>query len=165
MGRFGGNLKRYDMKTMITNLCVFFLITACHSPKGKDGLNVSDAKGTKLYDYSIEAENGDKTKQNVAFSIDRVIVDSLKLSEIKIKAMCEEAVMYADWDVKYQPSYKHGDIAILSYNRDDNKIYAYMNGTAENAYGVADRLSTSIPFNLKGNMIMDADDLPEIVSY
>ena len=153
------------MKTMIANLCVFFLLTACTSPKDKDGLTVLDAKGTKLYYYTVEAENGDKTKHKLEFSIDRVIVDSLKLSENKIKAICEEAVTYADWDVKYQPSYKHGDIAMLSYNLDENKIYAYMNGTAENAYGVPDRISSSIPFNLKGNMIMDADDLPEIMTY
>ena len=153
------------MKTMIANLCVFFLLTACTSPKDKDGLTVLDAKGTKLYYYTVEAENGDKTKHKLEFSIDRVIVDSLKLSENKIKAICEEAVRYADWDVKYQPSYKHGDIAMLSYDSEENKINAYMNGTAENAYGVPDRISSSIPFNVKGNMIMDADDLPEIVSY
>jgi hypothetical protein len=165
MGRFGGNLKRYDMKTMITNLSVFFLLTSCTSPKDKDGLVVLDAQGTKLYYYTIEGNNGDETKQKIEFSIDHVIVDSLKLSENKIKEMCEDAARYADWDVKYKPSYKQGDMAMLSYNLDENKIYAYMTGAAENAYGVADRLSTNIPFNLKGNMIMDADDLPEIVSY
>ena len=160
-----GNLKSELMKTIFNYLLILLIATSCNDTKEKDGLVKIDAKGTNLYYYSIEAENGDKTKQKVEFSIDKVIVDSLKLSENKIKAMCEEAVTYADWDVKYQPSYKHGDIAMLSYDSEENKINACMNGTAENAYGVADRISSSIPFNLKGNMIMDADALPDIVTY
>jgi hypothetical protein len=44
-------------------------------------------------------------------------------------------------------------------------IVAHMSGTAENDYGTADNVNSSIPFSLKGVMKHDKDGLPEIITF
>jgi hypothetical protein len=40
-----------------------------------------------------------------------------------------------------------------------------MSGTAENAYGTPDNISSSIKFSKTGQMIKDSDGLPDIMTY
>jgi hypothetical protein len=119
----------------------------------------------KLYLLTIEGVNGDESKQHIEFSIDRVIVDSLKINTARINQICEEAVLYSDWGVNYKPTFKHDKFAILAYDPEKKCIVAHMSGTAENAYGTADNINTSIPFSLKGAMKQDKDGLPEIITF
>jgi hypothetical protein len=72
-------------------------------------------------------------------------------------------VAYADWNAKFKPTYKHSKSAILTCDEKTGEITACMNGTAENAYGVSDDVSTYIFFTKKGKLKEDADGLPEIL--
>jgi len=145
-------------------------IAAC-SGSGKDSTNKEIENGAlvnrgsekePIYYMTLEAEDGDKTKKKVEFLIDVSIVKELKLNEEKIRNMCDDGIRYADWNVKFKPTYKHSEMASISYDKKENKINAIMSGTAENAYGVPDNINTFIPFDIKGKMIEDKDGLPEI---
>ena len=164
---FVANFKIEHMKKLLFTLLTVALIISCSGPAEAElgELVTKETKDGNLYYLTIEGENGDKSKEKVEFSIDRVIVDSLKLKPGKIKSMCEDAVIYADWDVKFKPTYKHSTIASLSFDAEENRIVAYMSGTAENAYGTPDNISSSIPFTVKGVMKKDSDGLPEIFTF
>lgn len=89
----------------------FFLmtLTACSGLKNEEKRFESiEEKGKNNYYLTIEAENGDKTKQQVEIFIERLIIDSLKLTERKIINMCEDALSYSDWNAKFKPTYKQG---------------------------------------------------------
>lgn len=119
-------------------------------------------KNTALYYMTLEAEDGDKTKKKVEFIIDKQIVEELKLDEAKIRTMCYGALSHANWNANFKLTYKHGQSPMLSYDKNELKITAFMTGTAENAYGVADNVNTIIPFDQNGKMILDKDGLPNI---
>jgi hypothetical protein len=148
-------------------------IVAC-SGTGKDSTTEEIENGAlvnrgsekePIYYMTLEAEDGYKTKKKVEFMIDVAIIKELKLNEAKIRNMCDEGILYADWNVKFKPTYKHSEMASISYDKKENKIYAIMSGTAENAYGVPDNINTFIPFDIKGKMIKDKDGLPEIYLF
>jgi hypothetical protein len=120
-------------------------------------------KNTALYYMILEAEDGDKTKKKVEIIIDKLIVIELKLSEDQIRNMCEDAIRYANWNSNFKLTYKYTGTPMLSYDKNEKIITAYMTGTAENAYGVADNVNTIIRFDLKGKMIMNKDGLPDIL--
>jgi hypothetical protein len=163
---FVGNLKKRVMRKGIIYVVILLLFAACSNEKKEEPrfkLIVEKAKG--IYYLTLEGNNGDKTKQKVEFSIDDVVVDSLKFTEQKIIYMCEDALRYSDWNVNFKPTYKHGDDAMLYYVNEEKSIKVHVNGTAENAYGVPDKISSTISFNLKGKMINDKDGLPDILSY
>ena len=153
------------MKTSLSLLVSLVILFACQNPEKKDGLKSLGDGNNKIYFLKIQAKNGDKSIQEVEFSIDKVIIDSLKLSEEKIQNMCEESILYADWNVKFRPSFKHDAMAMLVFDRTEKKLLAYMKGTAENAYGTPDNISSTIPFDLKGKLLLDKDGLPKIDSY
>ncbi len=154
------------MRKGIIYSLVIMLLSACSGLKNEEKRFKSiEEKAKGIYYLTIEAENGDNTKQQVEISIDPLIIDSLKLSEQKIINMCEDALRYSDWNVKFKPSYKQSDNAMLTYDTKEKKITAFVNGTAENAYGVPDELNSTVPFNLKGVMINDQDGLPDIFSF
>jgi hypothetical protein len=166
VGDICGEFKKRVMRKGIIYAVILLLFAACSNEKKEEPrfkLIVEKAKG--LYYLTLEGNNGDKTKQKVEFSINNVIVDSLKLSEQKIIYMCEDALRYSDWNVNYKPTYKHGESALLTFDSKEKKIIIFVDGTAENAYGVPDKISSTIPFNLKGKMINDKDGLPDILSY
>lgn len=159
-------IKERVMRKGIIYAVILLLFAACSNEKKEEPrfkLIVEKTKG--LYYLTLEGNNGDKTKQKVEFSINNVIIDSLKLSEQKIIYMCEDALRYSDWNVNYKPTYKHGESALLTFDSKEKKIIIFVDGTAENAYGVADKISSTITFNLNGKMINDKDGLPVILSY
>lgn len=154
------------MRKGIIYSVIFLLFTACSNEKKQEPrFKLINEKAKGIYNLTLEGNNGDKTKQKVEFSINNVIVDSLKLTEQKIILMCEDALRYSDWNVNYKPTYKHGESAMLTFDSKEKKIIIFVDGTAENAYGVPDKISSTIPFDLKGKMINDKDGLPDILSY
>jgi hypothetical protein len=159
------------MKKIIIYSLAILLLTACSDNKNEAQKNevkrfeLIIEKGKNNYYLTLEGKNGDKTKQKVEFSIDYLVIDSLKLTEQKIKSICENALLYSDWNVNFKPTYKHGDDAMLYYGKEENSIKVHVKGTAENAYGVPDNISSTISFNLKGKMINDKDGLPDILTY
>lgn len=158
------------MKKLLFIGTLLLVIAACSGtsknvPKEEETMGTLINRGNEknpVYYMTLEAENGDKTKKRVEFFIDGKIVKELKLSEAKILNICDEAILYADWNVNFKPTYKHSESASLSYDKKEKKITAYMDGTAENAYGVPDNISSYISFNPKGILVLDADGLPEI---
>ena len=101
----------------------------------------------------MEAENGDDTKTEVEFMIHEVLVDSLKLTEEQIKSMCQSACTYSDWGCKYPKTYKFDSKlrAFLSYR--EGKCSVMMHGSAKNAFGVEDNITTFIPFDSTYNVV------------
>jgi ABC-type glycerol-3-phosphate transport system substrate-binding protein len=140
-------------------------ITAC-SGSGNDSENGALVnRGTEkepIYYMTLEAEDGDKTKKKVEFMVDVSIIKELKLNEEKIRSMCDNGILYADWNVNFKPTYKSSETASLFYDKETKRINAIMSGTAENAYGVPDDINTIIPFDIKGKMIEDKNGIPEI---
>ena len=120
-------------------------------------------KNTALYYMTLEAEDGDKTKKKVEFIIDKLIVEELKLDEAKIRTMCDGALSHANWNANFKLTYKPGESPMLSYDKNELKITAFMTGTADNAYGVEDNVNTIIRFDRNGKMLLDKDGLPDIL--
>ena len=163
-------IKNRIMKKILFISTLLIVLVACKENSkedskeaSKDGtlVNLGNEK-TPIYYMTLEAEDGDKTKKKVEFLIDEILIEKLKLSESKIRNMCDDGIRYADWNVNFKPTYKSNETASLSYDKETNRIIAFMSGTAENAYGVPDNISTIIPFDIKGKMIKDKDGLPEI---
>lgn len=128
-----------------------------------DGLKKSE--NGKLYYLTVKGKNGDETEREVKFSIFSNVVDSLKISEEKIKLICKQTVRYADWNVKHKPTYKLPEDAILSYDAEDNTLRSSIYGTAENSYGVSDNIYSVMRFTIKGEMKKDKDGMPIIDSF
>ena len=105
------------------------------------------------YSMKMEAENGDDTKTEVNFMIEDVIVDSLKISEEDIKVMCERACLYSDFSCKYPITFKFSPDSrpFLSYGK--NGISVLVTGSAKNAFGVEDAITTIIPFDSTYNVV------------
>ena len=151
-----------SMRNIIYPLFLLIVALSCKD-KSTDGPLVN--RGTEkapIYYLSVKAKDGDKTEKTIEFLISKEIIQSLKFTSEKIENICQDAVLYADWNAKFKPTYKHSESASLVYDKKDRKITAIMSGTAENAYGVADNVSTFISFDEKGNMIVDQDGIPEI---
>ena len=162
--------KKRLMKKLLFIGTMLLGIAAC-SGSAKDSTNEEmeigalvnrGSENDPIYYMTLEAEDGDKTKKKVEFMIDKLIIKELKLNEEKIRNMCSDGILYADLNVNFKPTYKHSEMASISYDKKENKINAFMSGTAENAYGVPDNINTFIPFDIKGKMIEDKDGIPEI---
>jgi hypothetical protein len=133
-------------------------LTSCN-----DGLKKSE--NGKLYYLTVKGKNGDKTEHAVKFTIFPNVIDSLKISEEKIKLICEEAARYADWNVKHKPTYKLPDDALISYDVKENTLSVSIGGTAENSYGTPDNIYSVVHFTLDGKMKSDKDGMPIIDSF
>ena len=158
------------MKKLLLFGTMFIALAACkgkpteiaiEEPKDGKLVNLGSEK-SPMYYLTLEAEDGDKTKKKIKFNIDELLVKKLKLSESKIRNICSAAIIYADWNVKFQPTYKADESASLRYDDETGNINAFMSGTAENAYGVPDNINTIIRFDKKGKMMYDKDGIPEI---
>ena len=136
---------------------------ATNSEKKLGTLIIQGKEKNQIYSMILEAEDGDKTKKKVDFMIDKLIVSELKLSEDQIRNMCNDAIRYADWNTNFKLTYKFSGTSTLSYDKNEKIITAYMAGTAQNAYGVADNVNAIIRFDLKGKMMMTKDGLPDIL--
>jgi hypothetical protein len=169
-GQTFDKIKNRIMKKILFIGTMFLVLSACNGnvtdsakDETKDGtlVNIGSEK-TPIYSMTLEAEDGDKSTKKVKFYIDNLIVQKLKLTESKIRNICDNGIRYADWNVKFKPTYKTNETASLSYDKEANRIIALMSGTAENAYGVPDNINTIIPFDVNGKMIEDKDGIPEI---
>lgn len=171
--RFVENLNDMKIKTTIKCFITLLILSACSNTPEKveeesdvDKLIKTETASGNRYSLILLGKNGDKTEQEVKFTIDRNIIDSLKIPEAKIKEICSNTLLYADWNVKIKPSYVFDEIAMVTYDPKDKYIIAFIDGTAENSYGVRDKISTAISFDLKGNIVSDKDGIPnEIVSF
>ena len=126
---------------------------------------IKKSENGELYYLTVKGKNGDETEREVEFIISSNIADSLKISEEQIKHICKVAVLYADWNVKYSPTYKLPETAMIYYIVERNSIIASISGTAENAYGVPNDIRTHIYFTSEGFMREDKDGLPIIESF
>ncbi|MFM1809135.1 MAG: hypothetical protein RLZZ382_360 [Bacteroidota bacterium] len=150
------------MRKILLPLILLIITLSCEN-KNSDGPLVN--RGTEkapIYYVSVNAKNGDKSEKIVEFFISEEIVKNLHLSGDKIERICKDAVLYADWNAKFKPTYEHSESASIVYEKKDHKIIAIMSGTAENAFGVPDNISTFISFDEKGKMITDKEGIPEI---
>lgn len=159
------------MKNRIIYSLAIVMLTACSNDKNEAQKNEKKRfeliieKGKNNYYLTVDGKNGDKTIQKVEFSIDKIILDSLKISEQKVKSICEYSLLYSDWNVNFKPTYKHGDKAMLFYVKDENSFKASVKGMAQNAYGVNDNVNSILTFNLRGAIIKDKDGLPDIYTF
>ena len=154
------------MKKLLFIGTLLLVIAACSGTSKEDAplgalVNRGDEK-IQMYYVVLEAEDGDKTKKRVEFYIDLKIINELKLNEAQIRNICSESILYADWTVKFKPTYKHSESASLRYDEAEKKITVLMDGTAENAYGVPDHIMSIISFDTKGKMILNKDGVPDI---
>jgi hypothetical protein len=146
------------MKKFLSILMLSIVLVSCNR-------GLEKPFGGTLYYLTVEGKNGDGTEREVKFTIFENVVDSLKISEEKIKLICEETVRYADWNVKHKPTYKLPEDAMLSYDAQDNTLRASIWGTAENSYGVPDNIRSVVLFTIEGKMKKDKDGLPMVYSF
>ena len=94
----------------------------------------------------------------VEFSVDEVLVDSLKLNEEQIESICSSGVIWADFNVKNKPTYKLPKTASLMYvgANTEHPITISIGGTAENSYGVASDIHTYIPFDKNYEVVSES---------
>jgi hypothetical protein len=112
----------------------------------------------------VDVENGDKTEDILEIMFSDVLTDSLKITKQKLQEICENGVLYGDWNVKFRPTYKFDD-GFIYFGEEEDEILFSIKGTCENGYGVRDEIMSIISFNRKGIMKNDEDGLPKIVSF
>jgi hypothetical protein len=149
-------------KAHLIYLFLSIILISCNNKSKKE----IDTNGFNGYgEYVVEVENGNKTKDTVKFMVQKQLIDSLKIDKIKIKKICDEAIIYGDWQVKYKPTYKYDKNGFILYDKETNEILVSIKGTCENAYGVPDEINNTISFNREGLMIQDKDYLPKISTF
>ena len=108
---------------------------------------------------SFEYQKWDETKQYVSYSFipNNIFGSPSNLDTGVLCTIARTAVLFADWNIKYKPTYKlryvSNTIGMISYV--DNEIAVIIFGTAQNAYGTPGNVSTIIYFNTKGEMLKD----------
>lgn len=112
-------------------------------------------KKGSTYTMKISKKRDDGVTDTVTFSIDNVLIDSLKIKESDINQMCRDVVWFADFNVKYKPTYTLPKEAMLYYGESDKDVNAHIKGTAENAYGVRDEMSTMMSFDKEYQIIAE----------
>ena len=113
-------------------------------------------KKGSIYTMKIDRKLDNGETKIVEFSIDNVLVDSLKLSEEKIESICNTAVIWADFNVKNKPTYNLPKTAALLYvSKNEHPVVVIIGGTAENSFGVASDIHTYIPFDEKGEVVSE----------
>ena len=143
-------------------MLLFLLLNSCEFLNPDGPLVNRGTEKEPMYYVISSAKDGDETKKDIEFFIDTNIVKDLKLEPEKIESICDQAVIYADWNAKFKQTYKYSGLASLSYDKKAKRINAFLSGTAENAFGVTDKIYTTIPFDLEGKMILDKSGLPLI---
>ena len=137
------------MKKILLVLMGALVLTSCEKGTSYGKLNGQSPS----YSMTVQGENGDNTTCDVNFIIEDVIVDSLKISEKDIKVMCERACLYSDFSCKYPMTFKFSPDSrpFLSYGQ--NGISVLVTGSAKNAFGVEDAITTIIPFDSTYNVV------------
>ena len=143
-------------------MLLFLLLNSCEFLNPDGPLVNRGTEKEPMYYVISSAKDGDETTKDIEFFIDTNIVKDLKLEPEKIESICDQAVIYADWNAKFKQTYKYSGLASLSYDKKAKRINAFLSGTAENAFGVTDKIYTTIPFDLEGKMILDKSGLPLI---
>lgn len=88
---------------------------------------------------------------DVEFMMTQKDFNEAGLTDEVFKNICSTALVYADWAAKNKMSYKlysekkTGYRALVASNGDG--VFIFIDGSAENAYGVRGKISTFIPFN------------------
>jgi Zn/Cd-binding protein ZinT len=150
------------MRKIINVMFLFLLLNSCDYLNSNGPLVNRGTEKEPMYYVISSAKDGDETKKDIEFFIDTNIVEELKLEPKKIESICDQAVTYADWNAKFKQTYKYSGLASLTYDNKAKRINAFISGTAENAFGVSDKIYTTIPFDLDGKMILDKSGLPII---
>jgi hypothetical protein len=140
------------MKKLYLLLLTSMVIACSNSKIGK----LTKSEDGSHYEMIVEAYDGVDSLIQIEYHIGMCIVDSLKLSEKVIKEMCETAASYSDLDVKNRRTYRFNLLgySYVSYVPEvDSSIWIHTSGIASNSFGVDDNVSTTLFFDIKGNMI------------
>jgi hypothetical protein len=146
-------------KIYLIYLISSIILISCNNTKSK----VKEEEIESPYIY-VDVENGDKTKDTLEIMFSDVLTDSLKISKKRLQSICDNGVLYGDWNVKFKPTYKYDD-GFLYFDEEENEILFSLKGTCENGYGVRDEITSIISFDTRGIMKNNEDDLPKIVSF
>ena len=126
----------------------------------------NDLRNPYIY---VEVKNPDNTKDTIEFIIDKLLVDSLKISRAKLVNICCNASYCGDYDANFKQTYKYYKTGFINYDEpydlEPNGISVVVQGTCANAYGVKDNITNTIHFDLKGRMKRDKDGSPDILTY
>jgi hypothetical protein len=143
------------MKKLLLTIATATILVSCNQNTKTGIVDETDVlmKNGSTYTMKITKKRNDGVRDTVTFRIDNVLVDSLKIKESDIKQMCMDAVWFADFNVKFKPTYTLPKEAMLFYHKD---VSAHIRGTAENAYGVKDEMSTMMSFDNKHQIIVES---------
>jgi len=142
------------MKTLLTTLLTLLLAfninaqTIAPHPKTSVFLTIS-----------CEYEKWDGTTKDVKFTFtpDNIFGSPSNLDTTTLYNIARTAVIYADWNIKYKPTYEFryadGSIGMIAYV--DKEIAVMINGIAKNSYGMPVEVTTLVYFNTKGEMLKD----------
>ena len=140
------------MKKTFFALAVVVLFTSC------EGNSYGKVKqlGSGFYETTTQTKNGDGTPVDVKFWIEGKLIDSLNIPQDEIIRMCTEATRWADFGCNYPLTYKHDVMSMLMFNENESNVEVMMMGSAQNAYGVPDRVATHIEFDKANQMVVDS---------
>ncbi|MCO5268731.1 MAG: hypothetical protein M9897_07540 [Brumimicrobium sp.] len=128
--------------------------------------------GNKYDKITFNSENNEyelliNTKSNnsidideIKFSIGKSIKDSLKLSDSRILEIANKGIENADAKIKHKMTYQYPKIASIYFVPNNNDIEVFFMGSAENSYGVRDKVMSFVCFDKNGEIIIDDNDLP-----
>ena|SRR5690554_1071111 len=152
-----------NFKVMMTlMMCLISTLLVSCSKHGKIEIDNSWKDGHG-YKTTLPVEDLVKTDgiDVVTFSFPSQFKDSLNLSDDVLIEMCKTALRYADWGAKHRLTYKliNDRVGFMIVDKD---IVAYLDGSAENSFGVPGNISTYIYFDIEGNQLRDDSGLPII---
>ena len=123
------------------------------------------------YSFKIDSKNGADIEQEIKFTINPKVIDSLKFSRIDLMSMAKEAARYADFGVTNTLTYEfiNND---LSYNMiyfSEEYIVFAIKGQAKNNFGVSKKINSTIMFNIKTKEMkmkrVGDYELPDVLIY
>ena len=121
------------------------------------------------YSFELTAEDGDGTKKEITFKIQKQIIDSLGIKKNDLILMGITATNYADWDVKNKSTYSYDSnglnfISLLTTDEKTTITFSVM-GSSKNSFGVEGNLTTFTEFNLETlKLIRDENEMPIVLT-
>lgn len=153
-------MKNLKVMKMTLMMCLISILIVSCSKHGKIEIDNSRKVG---YGYKTTLPVEDLVKTDgidvVTFSFPSEFKDSLNLSDEVLIEMCKTSLRYADWGVKHKLTYKliKDKVGFILVGKD---IVAYLDGSAENSFGVPGNITSYIYFDIEGNQLRDDYGLP-----
>lgn len=164
-------MKNVKVIMMTLMMCLISILIVSCSKHGKIEID-NDYKDRVGYGYKTTLPVADLVKTDginvVTFSFPSQFKDSLNLSDDVLIEMCKTALRYADWGAKHKLTYKliNDRVGFVFTDRfTDRGIVAILNGSAENSFGVLDKITSFVYFDIEGNQLLDDRELPIISSH